>query len=180
MLDACEASPPAGPKFLTFTLTEDEYVDAALLAAAPRRWQWLAAGGLALAVGAGLIYLASIDWRPAAALAVVSVVVMIVFPFIRLRVVLPMQRRREYRCFAPARLARGIAILPDGVALETEKGMFALHWEDLMSWRHNARMILLCAAPRSNLPIPTRLAREGLDIMRIREAAEAAAGPPVR
>jgi YcxB-like protein len=84
--------------------------------------------------------------------------------------------RRDFKRRPLAQIEHVYELRKDGLWLASARGESVLRWRDFIHWRANEKAVLLYAAPRLFLFIPTRLAASGFPI----EALKAALAVNVR
>jgi hypothetical protein len=84
--------------------------------------------------------------------------------------------RRDFERRPLAQIEHVYELRKDGLRLASARGESVLLWRDFIHWRANEKAVLLYAAPRLFLFIPTRLAASGFPI----EALKAALAVNVR
>lgn len=92
----------------------------------------------------------------------------------------PWQARRAFAQYPLARLTSKLTLRPEGIAVESPRGVSALQWADFIRWRANSKILLLYTSPHIFLFLPTRLTELGFPIDRLKDGLSRGLGPPVR
>jgi hypothetical protein len=157
--------------------TRDDHVAAYRLHGAPTRRAWLVVA-LILTGLVALLYI--FDSSAPLWIAPLAVIGGFAGGLFSWAVYLPWIARRNFRRYPLAHLRTGVALLPEGIRTEGDRGKSTVLWKDFIQWRANKRVVLVYLSPRLFLFFPTWLAAKGFPIDELKAALTRELGPPKR
>lgn len=95
-------------------------------------------------------------------------------------VLLPWWTRRDFARQPLNKLEYRIALRPEGLAIDSERGHTLLLWKDFIRWRKNDKTTLIYLSPRLFQNFPSRLVGLGFPVDELRTALAREVGAPAR
>ncbi|HJV36627.1 YcxB family protein [Geomonas sp.] len=158
-----------------FTITESDYVNAAVLAGRASRKQstWL------LVAAAVLLAVAVLDPLHLRPTGLCGLLCGIFGYYGALHVITPWQARKAYRNYKAMHGGLLIDIKPEGFWVATKTGENLAQWQSLLKWRENHEYLLAYIAPKLFYIVPKRIAGAGFDVEELRRVLRSKVGNPV-
>jgi hypothetical protein len=83
-------------------------------------------------------------------------------------------------------LEHKLTLRPEGIALQSPRGISTLQWKDFIRWRTNSKTTLIYTSPNTYIHFPARLAELGFPMDRLKAQLalimtqpRRAGGPPI-
>jgi hypothetical protein len=95
-------------------------------------------------------------------------------------VYLPWLARRNFAKYPLSHLEHKLTLQPEGITLQSPRGISTLQWKDFLRWRTNGKTTLIYASPNIYIHFPARLAELGFPIDRLKVELLRGLGPPLR
>ncbi|WP_426413908.1 YcxB family protein [Bradyrhizobium ganzhouense] len=93
-------------------------------------------------------------------------------------VILPWLARRTFARYPLSHLAHKLVLRPEGITLQSPRGISTLQWKDFIRWRTNSKTILIYTSPSTFIHFPARLAELGFPMDRLKVGLLRELGPP--
>lgn len=159
-----------------FQYVKADFIAAYQLHGAATRRVWALVLVLALVMGGATFFHLREVTQPILAVAVVlvgAVLGTLAFAY----VILPWLARRTFAKYPLSHLAHKLVLRPEGITLQSPRGINTLQWKDFIRWRTNSKTILIYTSPSTFIHFPTRLAKLGFPMDRLKVGLLRELGP---
>ncbi|MDH6165907.1 hypothetical protein M2282_001048 [Variovorax boronicumulans] len=157
----------------TFTISEDDYVDAMrLYGRLPRLARWVV-----IAIAVGLLLAAIFGSRQIQSGALGGLVGGTLVLLAMRYIALPMSARRHYRKYKAIQDEFSVDLLEDALRIRAAHGESRLIWANVLKWRQDDRFVLMYLMPRLFHVLPKSVASQGFDVPALVEQLNRHVGP---
>jgi hypothetical protein len=148
-----------------YTISEDDYVKAQLLAARRGRRRWFTIGG-GMVAGFALAMYGPPAMRDLS-LMLVSLAIGFAVVIVITRVGIPYYVRRHYRQYKLLHAPFTLHLRDSGLHFVSPETSLVLDWDKIVKWQENDDFVLVYSAPRLFYIIPKRIQAEGFDVAQL-------------
>jgi len=160
-----------------FQYLRADFVAACQLHGAPTRRVWTLVLMLALVTG-GVTFIHLREVTLMLLAIAITLVGAVLGTLASVYVYLPWLARRNFARYPLSHLAQKSVLRPEGITLQSPRGIATLQWSDFIRWRINSKTILIYTSPGTFIHFPARLAELGFPMDRLKAGLSRELGSP--